>query len=101
MSPTGRYVSIPNRSIFNKPVYNYNRKDPFVMQDVYILIDADSDRQKALEIAGKIAYERYTKMIENYDEVGKNKMIMENALFDALKAHGFKMPGPKYIRIQK
>lgn len=68
VSPTGRYVSIPNRSIFNKPVYNYNRKDPFVVQDIYILIDADSDREKALEIAGKIAYERYTKMIENYDE---------------------------------
>lgn len=44
MTPTGRYVSFPNRFIFQEAVFNYNRDDPFVMQDVFVLIDGKEDR---------------------------------------------------------
>ena len=143
MTPTGRYVSFPNRFIFQEAVFNYNRDDPFVMQDVFVLIDGKDDRQKALEIAGKVAYEKYQNIIADYDEeemqhfenavsamsgdtkpkiratldpngvriyiqfftsydeIGKNKMIMENALYDALLANGFTFPSPQYIRLVK
>lgn len=143
LSPTGRYVSFPNRLIFQEPFFNYNRRDPFVMQDVYVLIGFDSDRQEALKIAGKIAYEKYLNMIENYDEdalehfkqsvtsmggrdkpqiraildpngfriyiqfftaydeMGKNKMIMQNALYDGLAQAGFTLPSPTYIRLEE
>lgn len=43
----------------------------------------------------------YIQFFTAYDEIGKNKMIMENALYDALLANGFTFPSPQYIRLLK
>ena len=141
MTHTGRYISIPNRFIFEHPVFNYNFNDPFVMVDISITITLDSDRDQALRIAGKTAYEKYESMIENYDpeavehflnkldshdergkptlraeltnigfniyvqfftaydEMGKNKMIMRNAIYDAFNQAGIKLPQTYSIQL--
>ena len=68
LTPTGRYVSLPNRFIFEKALYNYSHTNPFVMADVFILIDFDADRQEALRLAGQIAYEKHLEILERYEE---------------------------------
>lgn len=143
LSPTGCYVSMLNRFIFSSTVYNYKPEDSFVMQEVDILVGFDVNREEALRIAGKVAHEKYTRIIDNYDEeqlevfncdleyheynrkpknraeldangfriyiqyfssvteLGKNRMIMQNGLYDAFEAKNIEMPIPMYIRIEQ
>ncbi|MGX7107511.1 mechanosensitive ion channel domain-containing protein [Hutsoniella sourekii] len=68
LTPTGRYVSMPNRFIFDKALFNYTRSTPFVMQEVYILIGFDADRELAMKLAGKLAYEKYDQFKQAYSE---------------------------------
>lgn len=138
---TGRYISIPNRYIFKHPVINYNHTNPFVVVEVSVLIDFKADRNEALKIAGKVAYEKYVSFLEKfdeeavqefekkmeglgedtkpklratmdpngfvvfvqfftaYDEIGKNKTIMQNAIYDEFVKENIKMPTPQYIRL--
>lgn len=140
---TGRYISVPNRSIFDHAIINYNHTNPFVVVEVSVLISFDADRQKALKLAGRVAYEKYQDFLEKfedeevkefdkkmkglseskepkiranldangflifiqfftqYDKIGKNKMIMQNALYDELKNNNIELPVPKYIRIEE
>lgn len=137
---TGRYISIPNRFIFQHPVYNFNHDNPFVIVDISVLAGFDIDREEVIKIAGKVAYEKYQDFLEVYDDeeikkfdikmagvdadkkpkvrleldpngfrvyiqfftayydIGKNKMIMQNALYDALKEANIEMPTPTFIR---
>lgn len=136
---TGRYISLPNRYIFEYPVTNYNHTYKFVFVDVSIVIGFEADREKAIRTAGKVAYEKYLNIIENYekedveafidsmesfgenakpsiraelhslgfeifiqfftsyDEIAKNKMIMQNACYDEFEKEGIYMPVPKYL----
>ena len=135
---TGRYVSVPNRYIFEYPVLNYNHSYKYVFVDTSILVHFD-DRDEAIKIAGKVAYEKYIQIIDNYDkedvdvfqesmdsygevskptvraelanngfkiyvqfftaydEIGKNKMIMQNSIFDEFRKNNIKMPNPQYL----
>lgn len=147
LSPTGRYISLPNRYIFEKALINYSRGDPFIIQETYILVDFNEDMEKVMKIAGKVAYEKqnliidgyrqddkaekldkfakkleltdyeakarirrqieangfriYIQYFTSYKDAGKNRMIFENALFDAFTGAGIKMPVPQYLRIEK
>lgn len=138
-SHTGRYVSVPNRYIFEYPVRNYNHTYDYVFVDTSIVIGFEADRDLALRIAGKVAYEKYLQIIKNYDEenleafmdsmesfgekakptiraelhslgfeifiqfftsydeISKNKMIMQNACYDEFEKAGIDMPVPDYI----
>ena len=140
---TGRYISIPNRSIFDHAIVNYNHSNPFVVVEVSVLISFDADRQKALKLAGRVAYDKYQDFLGKfeedqvkefdkkmkglseskepkiranldangfliyiqfftpYDEIGKNKMIMQNALYDSLKNNNIELPVPKYVRFEE
>ena len=138
MTLTGRYVSVPNRYIFEYPVLNYNHTYKFVFVDTFIVVDVEK-RDRALRLAGKVAYEKYLQIIDNYDkeevdvfvesmdsygevakptvraelaqngykiyvqffttysEIGKNKMIMQNSIFDEFRKNNIKMPSPKLV----
>lgn len=138
---TGRYVSVPNRYIFEYPVLNYNHTYKYVFVDTSILVDFD-DRDEAIKLAGKIAYEKYLQIIDNYDkedvdvfqesmdsygelakptvraelanngfkiyvqfftaydEIGKNKMIMQNSIFDEFRKNNIKMPNPQFLYLE-
>ena len=140
-SHTGRYVSVPNRYIFEYPVLNYNHTYKYVFVDTSILVDFD-DRDEAIKLAGKIAYEKYLQIIDNYDkedvdvfqesmdsygelakptvraelanndfkiyvqfftaydEIGKNKMIMQNSIFDEFRKNNIKMPSPQFLYLE-
>lgn len=65
---SGRYVSIPNRIIFEEPSFNFTHGHRFVMQEVNILIGFEADRQKALRCAGQVAYKQHQKILEKYSE---------------------------------
>lgn len=43
----------------------------------------------------------YIQYFTSYKDTGKNRMIFENALFDAFAGAGIKMPVPQYLRIEK
>lgn len=138
---TGRYVSVPNRYIFEYPVLNYNHTYEYVFVDTSILVDFD-DRDEAIKLAGKVAYDKYLQIIDNYDkkdvdvfqesmdsygevskptvraelanngfkiyvqlftayyEIGKNKMIMQNTIFDEFRKNNIKMPNPQFLYLE-
>ena len=79
-SPTGRYVYIPNRFIFQKKVIDYTHNNPFIMQDIYILIGFEEDRDLAIRLAGKIAFKRYEEILEKYEKEVKSKEIEDDDL---------------------
>lgn len=64
---TGRYVSVPNRYIFEYPFLYYNHTYKYVFVDISILVNFD-DRDEAIKLAGKIAYEKYPQILDNYDK---------------------------------
>ena len=138
---TGRYVSVPNKYIFEYPVLNYNHTYKYVFVDTSILVDFD-DRDEAIKLAGKVAYDKYLQIIDNYDkkdvdvfqesmdsygevskptvraelanngfkiyvqlftayyEIGKNKMIMQNSIFDEFRKNNIKMPNPQFLYLE-
>ena len=53
--------------MFEYPVLNYNHTYKYVFVDTSILIDFD-DRDEAIKLAGKIAYEKYLQILDNYDK---------------------------------
>lgn len=65
-TPTGRIITIPNRTLMEEPLINYTRDTPFVLEDVSMLIDFDADRDKAVRLAGQYIYEFYEKMQQKY-----------------------------------
>ena len=58
-------VTIPNRTLMEKGLINYTKDTPYIMQDVYLLISFDSDRNKAIKLAGKYIYEFYEELKED------------------------------------
>lgn len=67
-SETGRFVSIPNSYIFDKPFYNYCHDFKFVWTEINLMIPFDAPYEKALQIAGKLSFELYENMLNKYDE---------------------------------
>lgn len=138
---TGRYVSVPNRYIFEYPFLYYNHTYKYVFVDISILVNFD-DRDEAIKLAGKIAYEKYPQILDNYDkedgdvfresmdsygevskptvraelanncfkihvqfftafgEIGKNKMIMQNSIFDEFRKYNIKMLKPQFLYLE-
>lgn len=132
---------MPNRYIFEYPVLNYNHTYKYVFVDTSILVDFD-DRDEAIRLAGRVAYEKYMQIIESYDkedvdvfvesmdsygevakptvraelanngfkiyvqfftafdEIGKNKMIMQNSIFDEFRKNNIKMPNPQFLYLE-
>lgn len=56
---TGRMVTVPNRTLFEEKVYNYTYDETFLVQDISILIGFEEDRDLAIRVAGKVAYEHF------------------------------------------
>ncbi len=127
--------------MFEYPVLNYNHTYKYVFVDTSILIDFD-DRDEAIKLAGKIAYEKYLQILDNYDKddvdvfresmdsygevskptvraelanngfkihvqfftafgkIGKNKMIMQNSIFDEFRKNNIKMLNPQSLYLE-
>ncbi|AMB93539.1 mechanosensitive ion channel family protein [Aerococcus sanguinicola] len=65
---TGRYISVPNRWIFEHAIYNYNHDSPYVVVDVMVPIDYGQDLEKVKKITAKVAYEKYEGFLEQCTE---------------------------------
>ena len=127
--------------MFEYPVLNYNHTYKYVFVDTSILIDFD-DRDEAIKLAGKIAYEKYLQILDNYDKddvdvfresmdsygevskptvraelanngfkihvqfftafgkIGKNKMMMQNSIFDEFRKNNIKMLNPQSLYLE-
>lgn len=127
--------------MFEYPVLNYNHTYKYVFVDTSILVDFD-DRDEAIKLAGKIAYEKYLQILDNYDKddvdvfresmdsygevskptvraelanngfkihvqfftafgkIGKNKMIMQNSIFDEFRKNNIKMLNPQSLYLE-
>lgn len=59
LEPTGRMFTVPNRTFFEDKVFNYTFEQPYIIQDTNILIDFDADIDKAIRLAGELAFERH------------------------------------------
>ncbi|MDD7363386.1 MAG: mechanosensitive ion channel family protein [Firmicutes bacterium] len=68
LKPTGRYISVPNRFIFEKAIVNYTRSSPFIVQEISLLIPFGEDRHEALELAKDLALKKHAMLLERYDE---------------------------------
>ncbi|WP_296130109.1 hypothetical protein [uncultured Anaerococcus sp.] len=42
-------------------------------------------------------YKIYVQFFTTYSEIGKNKMIMQNSIFDEFRKNNIKMPSPKLV----
>lgn len=68
LQPTGRLFTVPNRALINEKVFNYSFENNYILQDINILVSFDTDMENAMKITGRIAYEHFQNMSENYDE---------------------------------
>ncbi|WP_111861690.1 mechanosensitive ion channel family protein [Aerococcus mictus] len=141
-SYTGRYVSVPNRWIFDHAVYNYNHDSPFVVVDVMVPVDFKEDTEEVMKITARVAYEQYSKFMDkcddesleiferkmeslgadkkpkirievgnsaykvfvefftNYDAIGQNKMLMQNALYQTFMNKGIEVPIIPVVKVE-
>ncbi len=67
-SVTGRYVSIPNSFIYDKPFFNYCHDYKYVWTETFLTVPYEADIDNAMRVAGIVAYELYEDMIEKYDD---------------------------------
>ncbi|AMB98748.1 hypothetical protein AWM75_01490 [Aerococcus urinaehominis] len=66
--PTGRYISLPNRFIFEKVLTNYSHDHDFVVVETSILIAFDADRDVALGAAEQVAADHHQAFLDQHDE---------------------------------
>lgn len=77
---SGRQISIPNRFIFEKPITNWTKSSPFVMQEVSLLVGFDQDRKKGIKLAEDLIIKIQKALLDEYDRetVEVFKFYMEN-----------------------
>lgn len=81
--PSGRIVSIPNKFIFEKKVYNYSRNSDFIWQEAYVTIPFDYDREKALKVAGQASYDAYLDIKAEFDDEKLESLEKMSDLMDS------------------
>lgn len=67
ITPTGKFISLPNRVIFQQPVINYSHDHDMLKMEESILIAFGQDTDKALEIAEEIAQEAFDQTFKDID----------------------------------
>lgn len=65
---TGRIVSIPNRDIFNNPLFNYTEGIPFIWNEIEINLTFESNWKKAKAILQNIADKHGEKIHDRAEE---------------------------------
>lgn len=77
---TGRRVTIPNRDIFNNPLFNYSQGIPYIWSEIEIGITFESNWRIAKTLLQEIANkhgEKISKVAEeSFREAAKNIMIL-------------------------
>lgn len=79
---TGRIVHIPNRVIFNSPLFNYSKGIPYIWEEIPIHITFESNWKKAKKILEDIAYRHGESISEQAETSIKNaskKFVIFNA----------------------
>jgi len=89
---TGRIVSIPNSSVFRKPIYNYTKEFAFIWHEIPILVTFESNFDKARELIVNIA-------MENAEEVQATMDMMIKKMSDRYMVHYKKLTPVVYTRI--
>lgn len=77
---TGRRVTIPNRHIFNNPLFNYNQGIPYIWSEIEVGITFESNWKLAKTLLQEIAQnngEKVSKVAEeSFKQAAKNIMIL-------------------------
>lgn len=81
-SATGRYVSIPNSYIYNKPIYNYCHDYKYIWTETSLTVPYDANINEAMRVAGTVAYELYENMIKKYDDKELKVFKQESKVVD-------------------
>lgn len=61
---TGRVVTVPNRTIFEEPVYNYTREFSFIWEEMSLPISYDADRERAEQLLLEAARRHHVELRE-------------------------------------
>ncbi|MCH4887644.1 mechanosensitive ion channel family protein [Acidaminobacter sp. JC074] len=81
---TGRMIHIPNRLIFNHPLFNYNAGFKFIWHEVHVMLTFESNHNKAkemfLNIAGKYTVQKTDTLEKELKEASRKYLIYYNNL---------------------
>lgn len=79
---TGRIAHIPNRSIFDKPIFNYSKGIPYIWDEIPIYITFESNWKKAKKILEEIAL-KYAESISERAESSIKEASRKFVIFNA------------------
>lgn len=82
--PTGRFVLIPNKMIFEKNLYNFNKDFPYNWRQLEYRLTLRSNWRKALDLLQEIGDENFKEFAKEYfaDEEEMTQTFEQFELFD-------------------
>lgn len=79
---TGRIVSIPNRDVFNNPLFNYSEGIPFIWSEIEVRLTYESNWKKAKKILQEIA-DKHGEKIQDRAEKSIKEASKKYMIFNA------------------
>jgi len=106
---TGKTLSIPNKTIFEKSIQNWSKRRDFIYITVDFLLEADTNLEKvemllkeAIEIANKEFYEKAKQNLSWFQRYCKLSLPnIEAQIFFESKEEGLLLRGKIFTNIQK